>query len=281
LLKKRNSLGVTKWSYLKHLWRQPIGLLGAVKFLSRRPTQLFDDSDISCWISNRQPAVHGTWVESDTVEKLKLKAQSLQVSLNAILVGQLMKTLEHFASENPDRHSPWIRVMHPMSIRTIADRKMPACNRTTIVQIDRKSEEFNDDDFFKTLDFEIGVIQHWELGKLFLLAIRMFSIFPGWLKRSAQDQKCRGSAIFANLGEPLGRLGFPTSGDDIEIGDMTLIDFDMVGPIRSKTPVNFSIQKHLGRYRLSLHYDNRVLNQAKAGEVLEYYRSSLAILTQR
>ena len=275
LLRKRNSLGLTKASYLKNLWKQPIALFGATKFLGRTPAQPFRAIKDISWDNSSQPAVIGVWVDTPTSEALREKSQELGVRLNSVFVGQLMKTLEKAASENPNRISKWLRIMHPMSIRTIADRKMPACNRTTVVQIDRQAADFDDKSFFRHLDREIAVIHGWELGKLFLLAIKVLSIFPSFLRRNAQSQKCRGSAVYANLGEPLGRLGFPVVDESLKVGNLELNDFDLVGPIRSGTPVNFSIQKHLQRYRLSLHYDRRSLTDGQAVQLLEQFQSSL------
>ncbi len=275
LLTKRNCLGLLRRSYLINLWKQPIGLLGALKFINRRPAQAFSETSARPWNNETQPCVVSRWIDAGTTLGLNDQAKNLSVRLNSIFVGQLMKTLETFASQNPDRDSEWIRVVHPMSFRTMADRKMPACNRTTIVQIDRRKDDFDNEWFFKLLDREIAVIHNWELCKLFLLAIRAMSMFPRMMKRSVDSDKCRGTAVYANLGEPMGRLGFPVENEELKIGDLNLKDFDFVGPVRSKTPVNFSIQKHLTRYRISLHFDARLLDRAQADQLMDCYQTSL------
>lgn len=73
----------------------------------------------------------------------------------------------------------------------------------------------------------------------------------------------------------MGRLGFPVENEELKIGDLNLKDFDFVGPVRSKTPVNFSIQKHLTRYRISLHFDARLLDRAQADQLMDCYQTSL------
>jgi len=61
---------------------------------------------------------------------------------------------------------------------------------------------------------------------------------------------------------------------------LQLIDFDFVGPIRPGIPVNFTLQRHQQRYRLSLHFDRRVLSEESAEEFLASIESELKIQTR-
>jgi hypothetical protein len=144
------------------------------------------------------------------------------------------------------------------------------------VQVDRCIRDFrNPEALIRGLDWEIGVIRNWQLNKLFLLAIRGMSVVPGMLQRSASSTKCRGTAIFTNLSEPFGRLGLPLENDCVRVGNLLLQEFDFVGPIRRSTPVNLSVQKHLGRIRLSLHADPRLLKLDESMRFLELFAHRL------
>ena len=276
-LRKRNHLGLLSSTYLKNLWKQPLGLFGATKFIFRKPAPFLGNSTNEAdWDHHAQPAVIGGWVDSNISKDIEDSANSIGVSVNSLVLGSLMQTLEKFCQRNDDRVSPWIRVILPMSIRTFADRRMPATNRATVVQVDRKASDFANDGFFQGLNREIQIIRDWDLGKLFLIFVRAMAVIPSLLKRSANNQKCRGTAVFANLAEPFGRLGLPTDGEKLVVGNLKLFEFDFVGPIRRLMPINFSLQKFLGRYRVSLHFDSRLMTQDQAEELLNAYLERLA-----
>ena len=280
-LARRGRLGLTRWKYLKHLWKQPLGLFGATKFVFRKPCELVKSPEtLAPWQDGLQPQFHGTWLDHDLSERLKQKAASLGVAANTLFCGQLMKTLEAIRVRNETATSHWIRILLPMNIRGYADRRLPATNATTVVQVDRRAADFASDGFYKSLDREINVIRDWELGKLFLIAIRGMSVLPGVLKRAANNGKCRGTAVFANLAQPFRNLKLPvTKGEDgeeqIQVGNLRLVEFDLFGPIRHRTPINFSVQKHLGRFRISLHSDPRLLTDQQANRLVADYVSSL------
>lgn len=276
-LLRRNDLGLTSSAYLKNLWRQPIGLFGASKFIFRKPCPFQVDQVADAdWDYESQPAIVGDWLDETSSRKLAEKANSMNVSVNSILVGLLMQTLENFCQKHPDRISKWIRVILPINIRTFADRRMPATNRATVVQVDRQASDFTREDYFSGLNREIQIIRDWDLGKLFLIFIRSMLLFPGAISRAASNQKCRATAVFANLAEPFGRMGLPVEDQKMVVGNLKLHEFDFVGPIRHLMPVNFTSQRFLGRYRISLHYDCRVLPAENAAEVLSEFLNRLS-----
>ncbi len=275
-LLRRNSLGLTDRSYLKKLWKQPIALFGASKFIFRRPAELFEPIEGEVWNDEIQPAVIGVWIDAEPADAIRQQAKTISVSVNALLVGELMRTLKEVCLRNPKRNSEWVRVILPMNIRNFADRRMPATNRATVVQVDRRMRDCQREDFFGGLNYEIQIIRDWELGKLFLLAVKMMNWIPGALRRSAKSTKCRGTAVFANLSEPFGRLGLPVDNGETIVGNLRLREFDFVGPIRLRMPLNFTFQEHLGRMRLSLHYDSRVVDRTTAEEILGDFAGRLA-----
>ena len=277
----RGRLGLTRKSYLRHLWKQPLGLFGATKFIFRKPCELVaSPNNLPPWQDGLQPRFHGAWLDHDLSEQLKQQAAKLEVAVNTLFCGQLMKTLESFRIRNKHRSSHWIRILLPMNIRGYADRRLPATNATTVVQVDRRESDFALDQFHQSLDREISIIRDWELGKLFLIAVRGMSAVPGLLKRAANNGKCRGTAVFANLAQPFRNLKLPIEKNDdgeeeLRAGNLRLVEFDLFGPIRHRTPVNFSVQKHLGRYRISLHSDPRLLTDDQAQGLLSDYIQSL------
>ena len=115
-IKARDALGLNQYSYLKHLWKQPLGLYGAAKFVGRKPMELFSSSDsIDDWNTETQPQIQGAWLDLEVSQRLKEKADSMNVSANTIFFGELMKTLDSFRDRYAESKSPWVRVLLPMS----------------------------------------------------------------------------------------------------------------------------------------------------------------------
>ncbi len=274
MLVRRNHLGMLRKRYLVHLWKQPIGLFGAFKFIFRKIRPLYPGSELSdAWDENTQPAIIGEWVDPEVTGALRQRAQEQGVAFNALMMSQFFLCLRDWSvDELGQSGEDWIRLIVPMSIRDIADRRQTAMNRATIVQIDRRKRDFeNPAGWLSWLDREIYIIREWQLSKIFILAIGVMSKLPGMLARSADSRKCRGTAVYTNLSEPVGRLGFTQRDGSVEVGNMLMKSFDYVGPVRQGTPIYLAIQKHLDRIRVSLHYDPRVIVTSQAEKLLASY----------
>ena len=277
LLKHRGNLGLLKGSYLKHLWKQPLGFYGALKFVFRKAAVFSASSNKKAWDYKTQPVVIGDWIDAKATEQLTAEAQRRNVSLHSLLLGHYFVHLHHWCQTyHSDQTKKWIRVIHPFNIRDYADRRMTTTNRAAIVQIDRRDKDFDDfQGLVENLDREVSVIHRWQLSKLFLISIRMMSAIPGMLRRSATDKKSRGTSVFTNLSESFGRAGFAVENESLVVGNLQMTAFDLVGPVREGTPVNMTVQRHLGKLRLSLHADPQVLTGEKPKEFLAAYSNRL------
>ncbi len=273
LLKSRNKLGLLSWRYLKHLWKQPVALFGAAKFAFRKTVELIPARSPETKNHGCHPAIMGRWLSQETLVKLNQHARSNRVTLNTVMLGQLYLALADWrASRGGHSEDDWLRIILPISIRNISDRRMPATNRATIVQIDRRERDAKKlSDFYRGIDREIKVIRGWQLDKMFLIAVRVMSVFEPLLLRSAKDEKSRGTAVFTNLGEPL-RKSHRAGARDLSLGSpLPVVDFDCVGPIRRGTAVNFSVSKFDKTMRVSLHFDSKLLTSEEALGLLEMY----------
>ncbi len=283
LFRKRNTLGLLSWRYLKHLPKQPIALFGAAKFSFRNTVELIPsgnygmEKELAESNPRHFPAILGQWVCESNVNLLVQQAAQHEVMLNSVLLGHLYLALTRWRREQ-GFHSErdWIRVILPMSIRNVSDRRLPASNRATIVQIDRCEREMRDlGRFYRNLNREIQIIRGFQLDKMFLIAIRGLSIFETFLKRAARHEKSRGTVVFTNLGEPLRKSERVSSREPDSQAFVRPTEFDPVGPIRKGTPVNFSASRHGPRLRISMHYDANVLSRTQATGLLETYLDQL------
>ncbi len=288
LFPRRSALGLGRWKYLKHLFKQPVGLLGVSKFLFRSfaTLQPEHESVTQAHESDFTRSFHGRWIDEVTATRLREQANREGVTLNSILMAALFSAVDEFVAGNStgaDQAGQWIRMIVPMSERSAGDRRLSAVNKSSIVQIDRrKSEMKNRNLFVSYLDREIRIIRDWQLSKLFLIAVRSMSAFPFWLKRSASNAKPRGTLIFTNLGNPFSRnrrLGNRNDGQQrnagepgrIQVGDLHLIDFDFAGPVKPGTPVNFAIQQHFGRIRVSMRIEPRQIAELEAARLFDLF----------
>lgn len=286
LLPLRNALGLLKWSYLRHLHLQPIALFGATKFLFRQFGLLTNS------IVNRSnpvvlhdvfPTVISRWVDAETVTELNEQANRYGVMLNTLLMAKLYLALWKLRTSNQfGRPNDWIRILLPMSIRTMSDRRLPAANRSAVVQVDRRPQHFEDfPALLAGIDQEVGIIHRWQLHKMFLIAVRAMSAIPFWLKSSAKNDKYRGTIVFTNLGNVFSRNRKLQSEDGLRAGNLKLLDFDLVGPIRRGIGVNLSVQQHEDRMRLSVHVDPRQVDVATAEEFLDAFIKQMTELENK
>ena len=276
LLKTRNSLGLLTWRYLKHLWKQPVALFGAAKFVFRNTAELLpgkNSNEESASGEKSYPNILGEWIAPEQVKRLSQHAKSNDVMLNSVLLGQfygaIIELRTQLGNQQPD---DWLRIILPMSIRSVSDRRLPVANRATLVQIDRCEKDMQDlKKFYQLLNREIMIIRGWQLDKIFLILIRMLSAFEPLLRRAAGNGKSRGLAVFTNLGEPLRKSERNSAREPDSKAFIRPYEFDCTGPIRHGTPINLTISRYAKRIRVSMQYDRRAMDEDLAKGLLKAY----------
>ncbi len=286
---RRNELGMKKWAYWKHLPKQPVALFGASKFVFRKTASLVDHQDDppadSSSPSHRSKLI-GVWMSEPETEQIYQQANRWGITSNHLLLGNLFRTLGNFRHRHQtgkqriktDRE--WMRVILPISIRNHADRRFPVSNRTSLVQIDRRwPGEKLEQHFLKMLQREVNIINRWQLDRTFLIAINAIAISHRLLQRVASNPKPRGLAVFTDLGQPwrLATKAERRSSDNHDQSPTPVLpyEFDLAGPIRQGTPLNFSFARHQDRLRISLHYDQQVIADEDAHWLLGDFRDGL------
>ena len=286
--KSRSALGLFKWSFLKFLPCQAIGLFGATKFVLRKFSTI-DPAEKPRKSDFHSPGMIGRTISPRILDELNDRSERLNVSPNSLLMTVLFRAMKQIRAAVDSNTSPtsqwserkWIRLVLPISIRGLTDRKLPCTNKASLVQIERTLEQVADaDGAAQTIDREVRIIMGFKLDHVFLIAIRMLSVVPALLRFVAGNQKSRGTAVFTNLGEPFRKTrtcNFRT------VGNVELVDYDLCGPIRCGTPINFSwltfrkmveakLQVHA---RVSLHYDRTIVSQEAAQSILHAFVKEL------
>jgi hypothetical protein len=285
---QRNQLGLLSWKFLKNLPFQCVGLFGASKFIFRSNATLeglSPDSNSDDAIPHSSQAIASCWLSETDWQALEKDAQQQDYNLNARFVAELFVALHKWRSALiPKADSrQWLRIILPINIRSIGDRRLSAANRSSIVQIDRRRLRSSvDRALVRSIQREVGVIIQWKLDRMFLIFMKVIGLSSHLLKNAAQNKKHRGLAVFTNLGQPFRRLDkrdartHPgSSRDSGEECRLQPLEIDFLAPLRHGTSLNFTVARFGNRLRVTLHYDPQVIPADQAIELSEAFRDQL------
>ncbi len=282
-LRQRGQAWRFEWSSLWKLPMKWIGLFGASKFLLRRPVSLQPDS---C----QTPSPSGTdasetpiaWVEghlsASQTQQLRQAARQFGVTVNSLLLAQWLASLHRFRRQQASAgDSDCYRLMVPTNERRGSDISLPACNRVSMVYVDRSGREMEHlDGLAKGIDFEMGVIRRWELSKTFLVALSMFSWIPGLLRWYSRRPSCWATSYVTNLGPIMDRLYVgTTSGGEAQVGELTLRKVRLLPPLRPQMPAALAVCYYAGELKLTLHYQATEFPQQSAQQLLQSFVTRL------
>ena len=300
-MKQRNRLGINRWAWWKHAWKQPIAWLGLCAFFFHRFNVItgkpIKSNDSSAGANseatlNSSPqktlGLTGRWLSQELSEAIDSLAANRSVSANALVMHSVFDGLRNWMNETgrpPLRK--WFRMVLPISIRSKDDLRLPMTNRASIVQIDRSEKQINSREFLYYLDREIKIILDWQFDKLFLMIIRIASVSGRWLKRLAQSTKPRATIVFTNLGRPFRAMAKRTRKVEKKTQphpraqkmSTEILEFDFAGPLQHSMPLNFSIQRYQQRYRISLRFDGDKITTDEARAFLSMIEDRLNAMT--
>lgn len=272
LLDRRGKYGFWRWRFLKTLPRQMIGLFGVHEFLVNRPVPLLDQphGPVDQALPEDYPGVMSQTLAE--VGSLRSQAGLEQVTVNDLILQCIFQAAARWRRKHGyGTDDDLLRLMVPINLRQMSDRRLPAANRSSIVTLDRVQAKCLDDkDFLQTIRFQMNVIKANELGYTFLHVLNLANWFPRGVRRFANPERIGATILVTNLGEPFKRLKVPRAPDGgLIVGDSRVDSFDLIAPLRPNTQAAFAIYRYAGRTILSLTYDNRVVTESSAKELLE------------
>lgn len=284
----RNQLGFTSWKFIRNLPFQPIGLFGATKFVFRKTAGLSATMESGDKKSKQSvdaaSAFESGWLDPDELRAVEEFAAKNNFNVNAKLLGDLYGVLFRWRQRFETNASPkqWMRIILPINLRDIGDRRLSAANRSSLIQVDRQPHEGHAAvGYYRSIQREIGTVLKFQLDRMFLIMIRLISGSSKLLQSVAQNPKPRGLAIFTNLGKPFRRLERRVANEThLKRGATQEIqlqpsEIDFLAPLRLGTPINFSVAKYLDRLRVTLHYDPLVIARGEAQNLLTDYLQSI------
>ena len=281
-LRRRNHLGLTRPAFWLTGWRQLIGLFGATKFIFRRFRVIERESTVGTrefeiGSSNGFPHLKTAVLPEAELKRLKNFVRKMKITTNDWVLAAIFKAVSQWRTNDSDHYrSEWTRVIVPFNLRTADDREMPAANRASLVQIDRRDvTSIETLHLAQGIGYELNLIRRWQLDRMFLLFVRAFSISDRWLRNSVRRDRARATTMVTNVGKPLLRLGLPTDAGRVTSGGLILETLDVIGPIRFGMPISFAVLEHANQLRVCLHYDANVIDATSADDLLDKIAKSL------
>lgn len=272
LLDHRGRYGFGRWKFIRKIHRQMIGLFGVREFFQNRPETLTGQrhGPLDEPIPVNYPGLYTR--ELGDIELVQKTAGEAQVTSNELILHAVFRALapwrkQHgFGSDND-----CLRLMVPINLRTIVDRYLPACHRSSMVALDRRTSQCQDrQGLLNSIRFQMQVIRGNELGYTFLHMLNLFRWLPRGLGRFADPERIGSTVVVTNLGEPFRRSKLPRNErDQLIVGDQVLESVDLVAPLRPNTQAAIAIGRYARKTFLSLTYDQRCLTDAQARELTD------------
>ena len=279
LLTRRGKLNLLNRDMIVKFPLQGVALFGATKFMLRsvEPIRKLETQKSDQRLPDAFPLMLTRLIEPGTNRRLKERAKKLNASLVELLLTEWFIAQIKWRQENglhDDRD--WMRVIVPMNIRTRQDLNQSACNRVSMIQLDRRLKDTQQyEKLIAGIKKELGVIRQWNLDRTFLLAIKMFSWIPGMLKRILHKDVCRATSVFSSLGNPFKQTRLPMENGKFRAGNLLLDHFELGVPVRSQTGVTMATSRYANRLQLTMHADPDVLNEEQANELFDAFISRL------
>jgi len=267
-LARRGTFGLTFGKLLRMLPKQAVGLLGVRQFLMRSATPIvpYEPGQDNDPPSPQYPTILTKTLDTSRSAALLQTAARLGVRLNDLLAAGLFLALIEWRSANPIPNDAWLRMMVPVSLRTEADRATPAASLASLVFLDRRPLDCAD--LLRSVHDEMSLILSHRLGLTFVFFSWLLNLVPGGLRRRSRDRRCAMSCILSNVGRIYVDSPLPRQEGNLVAGNVKLMSFDSIAPIRPHTCACFAVTTYADRLSITLHYDPRPLTGDQAAGLL-------------
>lgn len=267
----RGKFGLAFGKLARMLPKQAVGLLGVRQFLMRSaipivPHEPADDNDAP---SPQYPAILTGTLDTSQSATVLQTATRMGVRLNDLLAARLFLALVEWRSANPIPSDAWLRMMVPVNLRTQANHAMSAASLASLVFLDRRPLDCTDPErLLRSIHDEMSLILSHRLGFTFLFFSRLLNLVPGGLRRRSRDRRCAMTCILSNAGRIFADSPLPQQEGNLVAGNVRLMSFDSVAPIRPLTCISFAVTTYADQLSLTLHYDPSPLTSDQAADLL-------------
>lgn len=271
-LLKRNRIGLFHKGWIRRLPFQWIPFYGAAKFTMARVEPLLAREELADEpLPDNFPTFITRNISDLAMKDLSDLAEKEGCTRNELIISALFKAVREWKTKNeiPGENKK-LRVVIPINIREIGDRRCPACNRVTFIQLDRKTKEMSNIlNLARGISSELGIIRRMRFDRFPNVVLRGMSWVPGLFKRIGEQRKCRATVVFTNLGHPFDRVRLPREGNKLRSGNMVLEQVEPAAAYYDQIPATILLSSYAEQYSLILHYDSRELSKELAQKLID------------
>jgi len=146
------------------------------------------------------------------------------------------------------------------------------CNRVALIQLDRGDRDFADPEgLVWGINYELGIVSKYKFEKSFGIVLRIMAMVPPFFRWRMKHRSIRATTVLTNLGNPFRNLKLPRENGCLLVGDMKLVDVELLPPVYDLTPAVFLFSTYAGRPAITVNYDQRVITPEQAERLLVIY----------
>lgn len=245
-----------KWCYLWIIspqWKRILAYYGH----RTRPVRLSSLPDQP--IAYAPTTVTGTVVFDPTKWTRRRQRVGSLVTLNDLFIAAVFNVLAESLIEagTPLRH--WYRVAMPIDQRDATSPPASACNRTSMVYLDRRLRDCGDLEVLLTnIAEETARIKTHRLGTVLSDVLKWIDRIPYCIAVAVADRRCAISTVLSNLG----RI------EPIAAGDAVLTPTQFVVPRRPGTNLSVGVVTVDDQIHFCAHYDRDLIPQIAAERIV-------------
>ncbi len=223
------------------------------------------------------PALVSHGLDAATTQTLLASAKQQGVSLNALLMRDLMLTLDDWNQIHSVDHSRRVlRIVVPVNLRDQPPREMPSFNAVSMAFVDRTPAQLDDvETLLKGIDAEMDETKTLRRGMALIPVLAAMGSIPQGLSLPFKMSFCLGTAVLSNLGNVFADTGLDEVDGKLAADNMRLESVELAPPVRIQTNISLAVMTYSGVLTICLCYDVNVLTTADAREILEAYSNRL------
>ncbi|GMU54796.1 MAG: hypothetical protein AMXMBFR33_39420 [Candidatus Xenobia bacterium] len=166
-----------------------------------------------------------------------------------------------------------LRILIPMDVRELVDRRLPACNRVTFAFLTRRLDQCGPD-LSQALRAEHEYIREYRTDLDFLRGLE-FACAKRLLPLILRLPLPLSSAVLTNLGDVTPLRGFPVEEQGLRIGDAICLHASGATGVRPGTIASFSLCRLAGRLSIGLRCARPALSLDAENALLDAFKSRL------
>ncbi len=221
------------------------------------------------------PGIESVHFDPDQYKTLRLATVERGVTVNDLLLGELLLTMRDWNRRHSGHHSRRrLSIMMPIDLRNGEHFEMPAANMTGYTFITRRGDDGDTtDDMLRGIRNETALIKHERRGTRFVDMISAALQVPRLLPLVLSGNYCLATAVLSNVGDPTRRFTarLPRDKGRVVAGNLVMEGIEGVPPLRPKTRATFSVFTYRRGLTISLRCDPYLFRLEDTRELLSTY----------